>query len=88
MTDEFNKLSLEKRKIAILMEDEQNRKKQTKYGFMMSTLLFILDLFFDLTYMTIVNIQRVIFNYLGGVVVVFVQMVGFYFTQMVPEPEI
>lgn len=54
----------------------------------METLMFVLDCFFDVAYLVIMNLQRVLFNYFGGLIVVIVQMIGFYYMQMKPSGEV
>ena len=44
----------------------------------METFFFLLDLSFNLTYTVLIFMQKVIFNYFGGIIVIMNMIVGYY----------
>lgn len=50
--------------------------------------MFFLDLTFNLFYGILLFLQKVLFNYFGGVIVIFVQMIGYYYTVLETAPPV
>ena len=60
------------------------KKQEDTPSFLLSALLFVLDISVEVIYTVIVGAQRVIFNYFGAFTVVIVQMVAFYYFYLPP----
>lgn len=42
--------------------------------------MFLIDITFNIVYFVLLFLQKVLFNYFGGIIIIFIQMIGYYYT--------
>ena len=77
MSKEMDKMSNKDR---MRMLKKQKKMKSAGANLCRATIVFLLDMLMNLIYTVMINLQVVFFNYFGGIFVIFVQMLGFYYT--------
>ena len=64
----------------------ESKKRQGKLSAFETVMVFLCDFIFNVLYFLCLALQKTVFNYLGGFLVIIIQMAGYYFTTLQEEP--
>jgi hypothetical protein len=80
--EDFQKLPKSRRMSKLTKDHLESKKRQSKLSAFETVLVFLCDFIFNVIYFLCLALQKTVFNYLGGFLVIIIQMAGYYFTTL------
>jgi hypothetical protein len=82
--ENFQKLTPNERKSKLQKEFLINKREREKPSMAVEVLYFSLDITFNVLYTIMLMFSKTLFNYFGGVIVILIQMLGYWYTNLKP----